>query len=355
MKIEKMKTMRILTKAFAVMLICVLMLTTAVTVDAKAKKAKAAKKKTYTVTCVQIPDYNSPNMPDYLYSIDPNSKARDKIYKVFGGKPWGTFNDGSYFSDLSIDIKNKAYIDYANTHHGKLPAKMVFTKTRKNCKYTLNVKLKYDDEDWNTQKQRAEERKADRVYLDKILDELRPILATEESVNDWYYKLCYTNKTHGCKYTHFRNCRQSLTWRKIKLVGLWFQMHSSYSEDWNISWKALYEGNFRGVCLDGAGYVRTILRELGFNAILIRQGQINHAWCVCDNGSYWQDVENTSSGYNIPYSILSKNFEEWPGVNNLMLELYNYMYDNPDTWASGDISGGILDVKREFEYDRIPI
>ena len=39
------KLFNFITKAFAVMLICVLMLTTAVTVDAKAKKSKAAKKK----------------------------------------------------------------------------------------------------------------------------------------------------------------------------------------------------------------------------------------------------------------------------------------------------------------------
>ena len=340
---------------FALVICTVLGLANPVTVNAKAKKAKATKKKTYTVTCVQEPDYNAPNKPDYLYSVDPNSKARDKIYKVFGGKPWGTFNDGSYFGDLYIDIKNKAYINYANTHHGKLPAKMVFTKTRKNCKYTLNVKLKYDDKYWNTQKQRAEEAEADRVYLDKILDELRPILATEENVDNWYYKLRYTDKARGYRYTHFRNCKQSLTWKKIKLVGLWFGMHSSYSENLNTSWKALYEGNFRGVCLDGAGYVRTILRELGFNAILIRQSQINHAWCVCDNGSYWQDVENTSHGYNIPYKTLSKNFEEWPGVVNWMIEGSVYWHDNPDTWASGEGSGEVFDLFNEFEYDRTPI
>ena len=344
------KLFNYITKAFAVMLICVLMLTTAVTVDAKAKKAKAAKKKTYTVTCVQEPDYNAPNRTDYLYSIDPNSKARDKIYKVFGGKTWGTFNDGSYFGDLYINIKNKAYINYANTHDGKLPAKMVFTKTRKKCKYTLNVKIKYDNENWNTQKQLAEERKADRVYLDKILDELRPILATEESVDNWYYKLRYTDKTNGYKYTHFRNCKQSLTWRKIKVVGLWFSMHSSYSGNKNTSYKALYEGNFRGVCEDGAGYVANILRELGFNAIFVIQVAQNHSWCVCDNGDYWQDVDNTSCGYNISYRKLPKNFEEWPGVNNFMIENHVYEYDNPDIWG-GTGARSVQDLLKYFEYD----
>lgn len=350
------KLFNFITKAFAVTLICALMLTTAVTVDAKTKKAKAAKKKTYTVTCEQIPDYNSPNEADYDYSVwTITGKDTNKICKVFGGKTWGTFNDGSNFNNDDITIKNKAYINYANAHHGKLPAKMVFTKTRKNCKYTLNVKLKYDDEDWNWQKQRAEELEADHVYLDKILDELKPILATEESVDNWYYTLRYTDKACGYRYTHFRNCRQPLTWKKIKLVGLWFGMHSSYSKDLNTSWKALYEGNFRGVCADGAGYVTGILRRLGFNAILIRQGQINHAWCVCDNGNYWQDVENTSHGYHIPYSTLSKNFEEWPGVNSLMIEGHVYGYDNPDTWASGKGSGEVFDLLYQFEYDRTHI
>lgn len=222
---------------------------------------------------------------------------------------------------FSVKILSGKYrIKVSGTHYNTQQTVKVYYKNGKTQKVNLKTEVN---------------------YLNKIKAELKPMLADLDkglrtAISQWETKL--EQKNNSVKYIFRLHCDydgindentaktpDSLTideviakytpsQKKAFILQVYCRSRMTYSyknkSDYsshrksNAQFKKLYNGTFKGVCIDGAYMAMDIANAVGFTTRCIGARELNHSWCIVkatdtNGNNYWQGVFATSDGYNM--------------------------------------------------------
>lgn len=262
---------------------------------------------------------------------------KTKTVKVVEGKS-KTYALSNKIKKVKKVSKNKAFS--VKILSGKYRIKV--SGTALNKKQTIKIYFK----NGKTQKINL---KTEVNYLNKIKAELKPMLADPDkglrtAISQWETKL--EKKNNSVKYIFRLYCdydginqnvpttpdsftideviaKYTPSQKKALILQVYLRSRMTYSyknkgyythhRKSNSQYAKLYNGTFKGVCIDGAYMATDIANATGFKAKCIGSPGINHAWCIvkatdANNNDYWQGIFATSDAYNFKNSInMNKN------------------------------------------------
>ncbi len=299
-------------KIYKIMLMALILFTASLSITSVDAEAKAYKTKTLKVTSGKSKTVKTKKK---IKKVKIVSKNKNFTVKKTGNKKFKV-------SGTDKGKKQTVKVTYKNNHTQKFKIKTVKAKETKKPP------------------------KAIPTYAQKIVNELKPLLADSDRglltvLADWTKRL---NPRDGYTYEYkLGNYRyglggsiQSLTvddiinnyttsQKKALILEVYFRQRMQFSypakdiyakhNNSNTEFKKLYNGTFKGVCADGAEIAYDICQYLGIKACYAGSMDINHGWCgiwVTDkNGvSYWHGIYTTAYPYSLKSSApVSKHYK----------------------------------------------
>lgn len=266
---------------------------------------------------------------------------KTKTVKVVEGKS-KTYAQGNKIKKVKKVSKNKAFS--VKVLSGKYRIKVSGTDLDK--KQTIKIYFK----NGKTQKINL---KTEVNYLNKIKAELKPMFADPDkglrtAISQWEAKL--EKKNNNVKYIFSLYCdyddiKQNVpttpdsftideviakctpSQKKALILQVYLRSRMTYSfkkkgdyfyhRKSNSQYAKLYNGTFKGVCIDGAYMATDIANATGFTAKCIGSHGMNHSWCIvkatdANNNDYWQGIFATSDAYNFrnDFNINKDNYTD---------------------------------------------
>lgn len=308
------------------------------------------------------------------FSVTAQAKTKKpyktKTIKVVEGKS-KTYAKNNKIKKVKKVSKNKAFS--VKVLSGKYRIKVSGTDRGK--KQTIKIYFK----NGRTQKINL---KTEVNYLNKIKAELKPMLADPDkglrtAISQWETKL--EKKNNSVKYIFRLYCdydginqnvaktpdsftideiiaKCTPSQKKALILQVYLRSRMTYNyknksyytnhRKSNNQYAKLYNGTFKGVCIDGAYMATDIANGTGFTAKCIGSPELNHAWCIvkatdANNNDYWQGIFATSDAYNLK--------------NNININKDNYTKSYLSKYLYSPTRSMIVSIKRPKNYvDRKP-